>query len=168
MIASVEKEVQEQLKTLVKATTETEKDSPEEEKDSPEEEKGPSWGETIMNDLKTEGKLPDWIKFMDKFMPPSVKAALAVLETVQAITDNKDLIVDTGKKYIEVKLTEERRALEDQAKGQIPVPAVPVPPVPVPAVPVPAVPVPAVPVPAVPVPEVPQQGGAFTYEDCVF
>lgn len=137
---SVEKEVHEQLKSpenvtkadliaSVEKVTSTE----------PEQVKGPTWGETIMNDLTTEGKLPDWIKFMDKFMPPSVKAAFAVLETAQAITDNKDLIVDTGKKYIEVKLTEERRALEEQAKGQMPT-----------------------------VPTLPQQGGAFTYEDCVF
>jgi hypothetical protein len=69
----------------------------------------------LMNDINNNN-FPDWFQFVDKYInklvPPNVKAALTLLEVVDAVTENKDAIIATGKRIVEVKLKEKEHELD--------------------------------------------------------
>ena len=75
----------------------------------------------LMNDINTNN-FPNWFQFVDKylnkFIPPNVKAALTLLEVVDAVTEKKDAFIATGKRMVEVKLKEKEQEL-DKIENQL-------------------------------------------------
>ena len=69
----------------------------------------------LMNDINTNN-FPNWFQFVDKylnkFIPPNVKAAMTLLEVADAVTEKKDAIIATGKRIVEVKIKEKENELD--------------------------------------------------------
>ncbi len=74
----------------------------------------------MLYDFDTDD-FPDWFKFVgdatDKFIPPNVRAIMVAAEAAEALIKNKEKIKELGTKYIDVKLEEATRALDEESKS---------------------------------------------------